>query len=199
MTPEVRSRVFEPFFTTKPSGAGTGLGLSMVYGFVKQTGGHISVESAPDRGSTFRMYLPVALKEAMSEQIEPAVAAPSGRGEAVLVVEDDPLVRTLVLDVLRDLGYDAQHAADAKEAMPIIEANQRLDLLVSDVGLPGLNGRQLAEIARQRRPGLKVLFLTGYAEHASVRSAFLASGMDLMTKPFAVEALATKIQEMLAS
>ncbi|MEJ0058505.1 MAG: ATP-binding protein [Terricaulis sp.] len=199
MSPDVIARAFEPFFTTKPSGAGTGLGLSMVYGFVKQSGGHVIIESAPNAGATVKLFLPVAPSQTASEAAGPAVDAKelTGRGEVVLVVEDDTLVRTLVLDVLQDLGYQAKEAVDAKEALPIIQSSQRIDLLISDVGLPGINGRQLAELARQHRPNLKVLFLTGYAEHAAVRSNFLGEGMDLMTKPFAVEGLAAKIQEIL--
>jgi PAS domain S-box-containing protein len=197
MTADVIEKAFEPFFTTKPSGAGTGLGLSMVYGFVKQSGGHVTIESVEGLGSTIMLYLKQAPSEA--EDLAPPKRAETaeGRGEVVLVVEDDRHVRMLVMDVLEELGYSAKEAADADSAIPILESTQRIDLLISDVGLPGLNGRQLADIARLHRPGLRVLFLTGYAAHASVRSEFLAQGMDLMAKPFELDALASKIKEML--
>ena len=114
-----------------------------------------------------------------------------------MVVEDDPSVRLIVLDVLEELGYRAIEAADARTAIPMLQSDRRIDLLISDVGLPGMNGRQLAEIARETRPDLRILFITGYAENAAVRSGFLDHGMDMMTKPFAIDALATKIREML--
>jgi len=198
MSGDVMERAFEPFFTTKPSGAGTGLGLSMVYGFVKQSGGHVKIESVEGLGSTITLYLKQAPIEVNDQAPNARTAAPEGRGEVVLVVEDDRHVRMLVMDVLEELGYSAKEASDANSAIPILESPQRIDLLVSDVGLPGLNGRQLADIARLHRPGLRVLFLTGYAAHASVRADFLAQGMDLMTKPFELDALAAKIKEMLA-
>ena len=197
MTADVVEKAFEPFFTTKPSGAGTGLGLSMVYGFVKQSGGHVKIESDEGLGSTITLHLKQAPNEADDQAPNALTAAAEGRGEVVLVVEDDRHVRMLVMDVLEELGYSAKEASDANSAIPIIESAQRIDLLISDVGLPGLNGRQLADIARLHRPALRVLFLTGYSAHASVRSEFLAQGMDLMTKPFELDALAAKIKEML--
>ncbi len=197
MTADVMEKAFEPFFTTKPSGAGTGLGLSMVYGFVKQSGGHVRIESVEGLGSTITLYLKQAPADADNEAPNARSGAPEGRGEVVLVVEDDRHVRMLVMDVLEELGYSAKEAPDANSAIPILESSQRIDLLISDVGLPGLNGRQLADIARLHRPGLRVLFLTGYAAHAAVRADFLAQGMDLMTKPFELDALAAKIKEML--
>ncbi len=199
MTPDVLEKAFEPFFTTKPSGAGTGLGLSMVYGFVKQSGGHVEIESAEGAGTTIRLYLPRAPHDASERRTRKRSETPGGQGEVVFVVEDDRHVRMLVMDVLEDLGYTAKEAPDASAAIPYIESSQPLDLLISDVGLPGLNGRQLADIARHHRPGLRVLFLTGYAAPASVRSEFLAQGMDMMTKPFEIDALAAKIKEMLAA
>jgi len=198
MESDVASRAFEPFFTTKPSGAGTGLGLSMVYGFAKQTGGDVTIESKVGEGTIVRLFLPIAPESAAAhDSAGGAITGAEGRGEVVLVVEDDAMVRMLVMDVLNDIGYAAKEANDAQTAIPLIESDTRIDLMVSDVGLPGLNGRQLADIARHHRPGLKVLFLTGYAEHAAVRSGFLETGMDLMSKPFAVDALALKIKEML--
>jgi len=195
MAPAIVARAFEPFFTTKPIGAGTGLGLSMVYGFVNQSGGRIDLSSTEGAGTRVRLLLPAAT-ELAEEDVAEAVAAASGRGEVVLVVEDEAQLRMLIVDVLRDLGYAAREAGNADEALPVLESGARIDLLVTDVGLPGLNGRQLSEIARRMRPELKVLFLTGYAEHAAVRSSFVQSGMDLMQKPFRVEDLAQRIQTM---
>ncbi|MGE3303084.1 MAG: ATP-binding protein [Hyphomonadaceae bacterium] len=197
MPPDVLAHAFDPFFTTKPTGAGTGLGLSMVHGFVKQTGGHAEIESAVGAGTKVRLYLPLANIAETTPLQENAQPHP-GNGEAVLVVEDEPLVRMLIVDVLSELGYAIYEARDAQAALTVLDSPKRLDLMVSDVGLPGMNGRQLADIARKQRPELKILFLTGYAEHAAVRSGFLETGMDLMTKPFAVEALSEKIRAMLS-
>ncbi len=190
-------RVFEPFFTTKPVGQGTGLGLSMIYGFARQSGGHVRIYSEVGIGTTIKLYLPRFHGELENAGEAPG-HTPRGAGETVMVVEDDPSVRMIVLEVLAELGYDAIEAHDARGAMPIIHSARPIDLLVTDVGLPGMNGRQLAEIARQARPGLKVLFITGYAQNAAVRSGFLDAGMEMMTKPFPVDDLATKLKQMLA-
>ncbi|MFW6752516.1 PAS domain-containing protein [Pseudomonas glycinae] len=198
MTPSVRSKAFDPFFTTKPIGQGTGLGLSMIYGFAQQSGGHVSLDSLPGQGTCVRLYLPrlhapepeQPLAETVSETPTPAT------GETVVVVEDDPAVRMLVMDLLKELGYRAHEAEDARSALPLLESDMRVDLLVTDVGLPGMNGRQLAEIARQHRPGLKVLFMTGYAQKAAERQGFLEDGMDMVAKPFSIEQLAGKIRTM---
>ncbi|QAX85305.1 hybrid sensor histidine kinase/response regulator [Pseudomonas sp. DTU12.3] len=200
MTPSVRAKAFDPFFTTKPIGQGTGLGLSMIYGFAQQSGGHVSLDSLPGQGTCVRLYLP---RLHSLEREHPAVApvrqpVPSATGETVMVVEDDPAVRMLVLDLLRELGYQAFEAEDAKSALPLLESDLRVDLLVTDVGLPGMNGRQLAEIARQHRPGLKILFMTGYAQKAAERQGFLEDGMDMVAKPFAIELLANKIRTMIS-
>ncbi|MFJ4246744.1 PAS/PAC sensor hybrid histidine kinase [Pseudomonas helmanticensis] len=200
MTPSVRAKAFDPFFTTKPIGQGTGLGLSMIYGFAQQSGGHVSLDSLPGQGTCVRLYLP---RLHSLEREQPAVApvrqpVPSATGETVMVVEDDPAVRMLVLDLLRELGYQAFEAVDAKSALPLLESDLRVDLLVTDVGLPGMNGRQLAEIARQHRPGLKILFMTGYAQKAAERQGFLEDGMDMVAKPFAIELLANKIRTMIS-
>ncbi len=196
MSNDVLEKAIDPFFTTKPLGQGTGLGLSMVYGFAKQSGGHIRLHSQPGQGTSVKIYLPVAKTQAL-ETPAPAVGeAPRGDGETVLVVEDDASVRLLVLEVLAELGYAVEEAVDAKTAIPIIESDRRIDLIVSDVGLPGMNGRQLAEIARQHRPELPILFITGYAENAAVRSGFLAPGMQMIAKPFALDVLAVKIRAM---
>ena len=199
MTQEVIDRAFDPFFTTKPIGQGTGLGLSMVYGFAKQSRGHVRIRSEIGEGTTVTLYLARSRGDAVEEGAEDLAetAARALAGETVLVVEDDAAVRLLVTEVLGDLGYQALDAIDGKSALPILQSKQRIDLLVTDVGLPGLNGRQLAEIARQSRPGLKVLFITGYAEDAAIRGDFLAPGMEFMSKPFALDALAAKMREML--
>ncbi|HEX4179989.1 MAG TPA: PAS domain S-box protein [Caulobacteraceae bacterium] len=199
MSPSVVAKVFEPFFTTKPLGQGTGLGLSMIYGFVKQSHGEVRVESEPGAGTTIKLYLrrhTGPLAEANSQTVR---AAPSGDGETVLLVEDDSSVRLLIGEVLRDLGYACIEASDGQTALPMLVSNVRLDLMITDVGLPGLNGRQLADLARQHRPGLKVLFVTGYAEHATGGKGFLEPGMAMVTKPFTLDALALKIREILGS
>ncbi|WIJ25837.1 PAS domain S-box protein [Devosia sp. RR2S18] len=197
MPTEVLDKAFDPFFTTKPIGQGTGLGLSMIYGFVRQSGGHVEIASTVGKGTTVSVYLPRD-HGAPSITSSPTIErTPLGEGETVLVVEDDPAVRLLVVDVLQELGYLALEAADSDGALPILQSSARLDLLISDVGLPGLNGRQLADLARQSRPELRVLFITGYAAMAASRSDFLGAGMDMITKPFAMDDLATKIRQML--
>ncbi|WP_146604416.1 PAS domain-containing protein [Rhodoplanes roseus] len=196
MDTDVLERAFDPFFTTKPIGQGTGLGLSMAYGYAKQAGGHLHVASRPGVGTTVSLLLPRAARPV--EATAPAADGPvDSAGETVLVVEDDPGVRLTVVEVLRELGYEALEAIDARTALPILHSDCRIDLLVSDVGLPGLDGRQIAELARQRRPGLKVLFITGYAENATVRRDFLGPDMELITKPFAVPDLAGRIRALI--
>ncbi|MFC0409013.1 PAS domain-containing protein [Roseomonas elaeocarpi] len=200
MSPEVIERVFEPFFTTKPQGQGTGLGLSMVYGFAKQSGGHVRLYSEPGQGTTVRLYLPRYLGEAEQAEALPIdQALPRAfAGETVLVVDDEPVVRMLALEVLEEMGYGALEAAEGAPALEILRGDTRIDLLVTDVGLPGgMNGRQLADAARVLRPGLKVLFITGYAENAAIGNGVLEPGMRVITKPFALEALATKIRAMI--
>jgi signal transduction histidine kinase len=200
MPQSVISRAFDPFFTTKPIGQGTGLGLSMIYGFSKQSGGHVSIDSEIDQGTTVRLYLPRFRGEELHYPPITVQQAPDALdGETVLIVEDDPAVRVLVSAVLSELGYAFVEASDADGAVPILDSPQRIDLLISDVGLPGMNGRQLAEIGRQFRPGLKVLFITGYAEHAAVRGGFLDSGMQMITKPFTFDLLTAKVREMIKS
>ncbi|QXQ21513.1 ATP-binding protein [Pseudomonas tolaasii] len=194
----VMGRVFDPFFTTKPIGQGTGLGLSMIYGFARQSHGHVTIHSEVGKGTTVSLFLPRFMGEMqVEESINPALLPFANAGETVLIVEDDPAVRVLVSAVLKELGYGFVEAGDANAAVPIIESEQRIDLLISDVGLPGMNGRQLAEIGRQIRPGLKVLFITGYAEHAAVRGGFLDPGMQLITKPFTFDLLTAKVREMI--
>ena len=192
------SRVFDPFFTTKPIGQGTGLGLSMIYGFARQSHGHVTIHSEVDKGTTVSLFLPRFIGEIVADvATDPAMLPFAQAGETVLIVEDDPAVRVLVSAVLKELGYSFVEAGDATAALPIIESDQRIDLMISDVGLPGMNGRQLAEIGRQLRPDLKVLFITGYAEHAAVRGGFLDPGMQLITKPFTFDLLTAKVREMI--
>ena len=201
MAPDVIAHVFEPFFTTKPIGQGTGLGLSMVYGFAKQSNGSATIHSEVGRGTTVRLYLPRHLGDDEMEENNPDLprAAAAKVGETVLVVDDEPAVRMLVSDVLGDLGYDVIEAADGAEGLRILQSKQRVDLLVSDVGLPGgMNGRQLADAARVCRPELKVLFITGYAENAALGNGVLSSDMQVLTKPFALDVLAVKVQAMMA-
>jgi signal transduction histidine kinase/ActR/RegA family two-component response regulator len=201
MEPEVVARAFDPFFTTKPLGQGTGLGLSMTYGFVKQSGGQVRIHSQPGLGTTVLLYLPRHDAAVSNHTIAPAPPMPRAAvGDTVLVIDDEPVVRMLVVEVLEDLGYTAIEAADAAAGLRHLETARRIDLMVTDVGLPGgMNGRQLADAARQRNPALKVLFITGFAEAAAIGNNDLEAGMQVMTKPFAIDALATRIKELISS
>ncbi len=196
MPPDVLAKAIDPFFTTKPVGVGTGLGLSMVYGFAKQSHGHLRIYSELGQGTTIKLYLPRALQEAVEQNV-PAAEISRGQGETILVVEDDTTVRLIINDVLEELGYHVLVAPDARQAVPMLTSDQRIDLMVSDVIMPHINGRELAEIARASRPNLKVLFVTGYAENAILRGDFLDPGMDMLTKPFALDALAAKVRMMI--
>ncbi|KAB1075011.1 PAS domain-containing protein [Methylobacterium soli] len=200
MTPDVIAKAFDPFFTTKPIGEGTGLGLSMIYGFAKQSGGQVRIYSEVANGTTVCIYLPRHYGETEDEE-QPARQAALSRaeqGETVLVVDDEPTVRMLVTDILEDLGYTAIEAADSAAGLKVMQSDVRIDLLVTDVGLPGgMNGRQMADAGRERRPGLKVLFITGYAENAAVGNGHLAPGMAVLTKPFAVDVMAARIRAMI--
>ncbi|HEV7251954.1 MAG TPA: ATP-binding protein, partial [Mesorhizobium sp.] len=200
MSKETIEKAFDPFFTTKPIGQGTGLGLSMVYGFARQSDGYAKIYSEPGQGTTVKLYLPRFYGEGEEAENETRVAVEDVRaehGEVVLVVEDETAVRALVVEVLADLGYRALEAADGLSGLRVLESQQRIDLLVTDVGLPGLNGRQLADAAREKRPGLKVLFMTGYAENAVINGGFLEPGMELITKPFAIDALTQRMRAMI--
>ena len=201
MTPEVIDRAFDPFFTTKPTGQGTGLGLSMIYGFVRQSGGQIRVYSEVGKGTTMCLYFPRHLGEAdRDERPEAAPMAETGSGEVILVVDDEALVRTLIGEVLAEAGYRTIEAQDGPKALNILQSGVRIDLLITDVGLPGgMNGRQVADAGRAIRSGLKVLFITGFAENAAIGSGHLDPGMEILAKPFAMAALGTKVREILES
>ncbi len=198
MDDATRTRVFEPFFTTKPIGQGTGLGLSQVYGFVQQSGGFVRLDSAPGQGTAVRLYLPRHEPAHAQGDTHPAHPAPEGAdaGETVLLVEDEDNVRSVTAEHLRELGYSVLEAADGAAALRLLDPAARVDVLVTDVGLPGgLNGRQVADAARERRPGLPVLFITGYA--GSVLEQQLGPGMGLIGKPFQLDALSAKLRAML--
>lgn len=200
MTAETIERAFDPFFTTKPLGEGTGLGLSMIYGFARQSGGQVRIYSEVGQGTTICLYLPRSDKsvEAEPEHRLAALTDVSAAGGRVLIVDDEPAVRAVVADVLADLGYDCIEVGDGPAGLAILESDMLIDLLVSDVGLPkGMNGRQLADAARVTRPDLKVLFITGYAENAVIGNGRLDRGMHVLTKPFSVDALASRIREMM--
>jgi signal transduction histidine kinase/CheY-like chemotaxis protein len=197
MSAEVQARAFDPFYTTKPIGQGTGLGLSMIYGFVRQSDGSIRIRSEEGKGTTVEVSLPRYagdLDPAESDEAE--TDSQSGNNEVVLVVEDEDVVRFLVVEVLTDLGYRALEATDGPAALAILQTAQRIDLLITDIGLPTVNGRQVADAGRAIRSGLRVLFMTGYAESAAT-SGFLEKGMEIITKPFTMDKLAAKIRETL--
>ncbi|MBA1272203.1 response regulator [Pseudomonas azotifigens] len=201
MPPEVLSKAFDPFFTTKPLGMGTGLGLSMIYGFARQSGGQVVIRSRLDEGTQVSVLLPRHFQQAGTAEHAPMHGEPprAVAGQTVLVVDDEPTIRMLVCEILEELGYAAIEAEDGASGLKVLQSDQRIDLLVSDVGLPGgMNGRQMADAARVGRPDLKVLFITGYAETAAaIGSTHLETGMYVMTKPFDIEALAVRIKELI--
>jgi PAS domain S-box-containing protein len=202
MAPDVIEKAFDPFFTTKPLGEGTGLGLSMIYGFAKQSGGQVRIYSEVGEGTNVCVYLPRHLGEAEAEDNNQDGRAlpPDAEGKTVLVVDDEPTVRLLVTDVLEDMGYRAIEANDSAAGLRILESDRAIDLLVSDVGLPGgMNGRQMADLGRALRPELRVLFITGFAENALLNNGQLEPGMTVLTKPFAVDTLAARIRELLTA
>ncbi len=201
MSADLVDKVFEPFFTTKPTGEGTGLGLSMVYGFARQSGGQVRIYSEVGEGTTVCLYLPRHYGEADEDEVARRLAevGQARQGETVLIVDDEPSVRMLVTEVLEDLGYTAIEAADSVAGLKVLQSDVRIDLLVTDVGLPGgMNGRQMADAGRERRPDLKVLFITGYAENAVLGNGYLRPGMQVLTKPFVLETLATRIKDLIA-
>jgi PAS domain S-box-containing protein len=197
MTPEVVARAFDPFFTTKPEGQGTGLGLSMVHGFVKQSGGHLKVYSEVGQGTTIRLYLPRS-REKVEEPVDVAVGAVVGGSEVILLVEDDEDVRATTADLLADLGYRVLKARDAEAAMVIIESGVSIDLLFTDVVMPGeLAPRDLARKAQQQLPGVRVLFTSGYTDNAVIHGGRLDDGVELLSKPYTREELALKLRNIL--
>ena len=200
MAPDVLARAFDPFFTTKPLGQGTGLGLSMIHGFVEQSGGQVHLHSEKGQGTRVTIYLPRHLGAVHGEaEVDVAAGLLGAASAVVLVVEDEPPVRMVVVDVLSDLGYTVLEAGDGRAGLSILESTVRVDLLLTDVGLPGgMNGRQLADASRQRRPDLKVLFMTGYADTVVVGNGSLGQGMQVMTKPFALGALAARVQGIMS-
>jgi len=201
MPAEVIARAFDPFFTTKPLGLGTGLGLSMIYGFAKQSGGQVRIYSEVGQGSMVCIWLPRHLGDAVEGEEPAEWQDPSGalRNETVLIVDDEPTVRMLIKDVLDEMGYISLEAGDGAAALKILQSDARIDLLITDVGLPGgMNGRQVADAARVARSDLTILFITGYAENAVLSHGHLPSGMHVLTKPFRMEALAGRVQELVA-
>jgi PAS domain S-box-containing protein len=199
MTPEVISKAFDPFFTTKEVGQGTGLGLSQVYGFIKQSGGHVKIYSEIGSGTTVRLYLPRHIQADFASNSQVSVPeTPRGKGETVLLVEDDPDVRTFAKDTLQDLGYRVLVAADGTAGLRLLDAHPEIVMLFTDVGLPGgINGRQLADEAKRRRSDLKVLFTSGYARNAIVHHGRLDPGVELISKPFTYSALGTRMRRLL--
>uniref|UniRef100_UPI0025E4B06F PAS domain-containing sensor histidine kinase n=1 Tax=Phenylobacterium sp. TaxID=1871053 RepID=UPI0025E4B06F len=200
MEADVIAKAFEPFFTTKPIGQGTGLGLSMIYGFAQQSNGYAKIYSEFGQGTTVKLYLPrhfgaAEQPEALGARADDAPLNVTGK--VVLVVEDEPSVRNLVVDVLTERGYATLEAADGPAGLSILEGPSKIDLLITDVGLPGLNGRQLADAARGRRPDLPILFMTGYAENAAIAGGFLEAGMEMITKPFAIDIFNGRVSDIL--
>jgi len=200
MSAEVAARAFDPFFTTKPLGHGTGLGLSMIYGFARQSNGRAAIDSKLGRGTSVKLYLPRHRSEGATEHVSPG-NAPEHRaaGETVLVVEDEPVVRGVILEMLAEQGYQMLEAFDGPSGLQILRGDEAIDLLITDVGLPGMNGRQLADQAREMRPGLKVLFITGYAENADMAEGFLPPGMEMITKPFDHDQLSGRVRAMVSA
>ncbi|MFL5239728.1 MAG: response regulator [Rhizomicrobium sp.] len=198
MSPEVVARAFDPFFTTKPIGQGTGLGLSMIYGFARQSGGQVRIYTEVGKGTTMCLYLPRHFGISEEPEVTSSHEPDQGFGETVMIVDDEATVRMLVDEVLTENSYRVLEAPDAASAMKILNSDQSIDLLITDVGLPGsMNGRQLADAARTTRQNLKVLFITGYAENAAVGNGHLEPGMEILTKPFPMASLANKVREML--
>jgi CheY-like chemotaxis protein len=201
IAPQHLPHVFEPFFTTKEKGKGTGLGLAMTYGFVKQSGGHVEIESHPGRGTTVRLFLPRAAQavEPLRDEV-PAHARPAPRsaGQTIMLVEDDELVRRYARDQLVGLGYTVLEAHDGSQALGLLDGGESIDLLFTDVVMPGMSGRELADRARASCPGLRVLYTSGYAQDAIVHDGRLDAGVQLLAKPYRRDELARRISGVLA-
>jgi CheY-like chemotaxis protein len=201
MPPEVRERAFEPFFTTKALGKGTGLGLSQVYGFVKQSGGHVTIESHAGLGTTVHLFLPRYAGKASENdrwQAGPETRLPCARNsEIVLVVDDDEKVRELAVDALRELGYIVLQARSGDAALALLEGQPRVDLLLTDVLMPGMGGSRLAERVAEVRPEIGLLYMSGYPSDGIVRDGMLAEGVALLAKPFTVAQLAMRVRQAL--
>jgi CheY-like chemotaxis protein len=199
--PDIIDRVFEPFFTTKPTGEGTGLGLSMVYGFARQSGGEARIYSEVGQGTTVKIYLPRYYgEEETVSGVPSAQLRPDQQGQTVLLVDDEPAIRMLAAEMLQDLECTTIEVVDGAAAMTVLESDAKIDLLITDIGLPGgMNGRQLAALARLQRPGLKVLFITGFAENAVIRNGIWGPGMQVMTKPFTFDSFTGRVRALLAS
>ena len=199
MDRDIVSRAFEPFFTTKEVGHGTGLGLSQVYGFVKQSGGHIKIYSEVGQGTTVKLYFPRFVGEFPDEEIEAAeILAQGEQGETILLVEDDKELRAYLSDVMRGLQYRVLSAANASVALKLLAQDQlRIDILLTDIVMPGMNGRELGEKAIQTRPRLKVLYMTGYSRNAVVHHGRVDHGIDLLQKPISTQVLASRLRDAL--
>jgi CheY-like chemotaxis protein len=201
MAPEIVARIFDPFFTTKPLGEGTGLGLSMVYGFTRQSGGQVRVASEVGKGTTICLYLPRHNEEAADEEsdLTSPPAAAIAQKQTILLIEDEPTVRMFIADVLDEAGYNVVEARDGAGALKVLQSPESLCLVITDIGLPGgMNGRQVAEAGRALRPGLKMLFITGYAENSVLNNKHIEPGTRVLTKPFAVDDLTRIVGELIA-
>jgi CheY-like chemotaxis protein len=199
MAPEIIAKAFDPFFTTKPVGKGTGLGLSQVYGFVKQSGGHVKIYSEPGQGATIKVYIPrhhgsdaSRVDDAKGDDLQSV-----GEGEVILVVEDEPSVRQFSVDALTELGFSVLEADDATTALRILTTRTDVELMFTDVVMPEVNGARLAEEARKLHPDLKVLFTSGYTKNAVVHNGILDPGVNLISKPFSIDALGARVRALL--
>lgn len=198
MTTDILEKAFDPFFTTKDVSKGTGLGLSQVYGFVKQSGGHVKIYSEPGQGTTIKIYLPRHYAADTERQVADVAEVAEARGtETILLVEDDVRVLDLTAASLRELGYTVLVAGNAKEALVQLESDATVDLLLTDIVMPEMNGRRLADAASKLRPELKVIFMTGFTKNAVVHNGVLDPGVNFLAKPFSLEELSTKIREVL--
>ena len=199
MLPDVIERAFDPFYTTKPLGQGTGLGLSMIHGFVRQSGGQVRIYSEVGQGTTMCLYLPRFVGDLEADDAGPNdESIEQSQGETVLVIDDEEPIRMLLKDVLEEAGYHVLEAGDGVEGLKMLQSDRRIDLLITDVGLPGgFNGRQVADAARQTRSDLKILFVTGYAENAVVGNGHLDPGMQVITKPFPMTTLAQRVRDII--